>query len=225
MYSYKVTGNILDRSIRNLESEVRYIAPDNLFDLLKIGLNIRTGCDQLSELFDGNYDEPKLSYVKMPQVMDHLNVEKPIFSFNPVYTVNAKILEPKVDIYQTIYYPGDEDYYRASITKDNLIIEFIREPKLDELEDIVSHILSDDFGITVAQCKNPTFNSLPVGKMNPINDNVRKNFIFQLTNQYNIYSFGRNGIWKSIRLDQLFEDLHRIDKMIRSGNYERNKML
>lgn len=229
MYSQKVTGNILDRSIRNMESEVRYIAPDNFFDLLKIGLNIKTECDLTKELFDNPNEEPILSYVKMPQVMDYLGlVEKPEFSFNPVYTLNIRILSPKVDVYQTIYYPGEEDWYRVSITGNNLIVEFINNPvsscdpnKAEHvLWGIATDILTYDFGITKFTLGNPNYNVLPVGKMNPIDESIRRQFICMLTHKYNIFSFGRNGIWKSIRLDALFDDLMKIDKMIRSDKYE-----
>jgi len=197
MYSYKVTGNILDRSIRNLESEIRYIAPDNFFDLLKIGLNIKTGCDLMAELFD-NTDEVKLSYVKMPDVMDKLKVEKPNFSFNPVYTINARILSPEVNVYQTIYYPGKEPHYRCSITKDNLIIECIREPELDVeggLEYYVQTILSEDFGnnikSTLWKAKN-----LPIP--NPFNMNDPYSNAIELSKRdnkkpYNPYTYNKTN--------------------------------
>jgi hypothetical protein len=223
MYSQKVTGNVLDRSIRDMSSEIRYIAPDNFFDLLKIGLNIEYGCDWKKELFDGT-EEPKLNYIKMPMMMDHLGVDHHMVEFksNPVTTINAKIVSPEIDVYQTIYFPDpDLQVYRASITKDELIIELIGlyEETEEQRRDLVDWILSDVFKLIDARVDSISQNLMPTGKMAPIADSIRKSFIAKLTNEYNIYSFGRAGIWKSIRLDTLFDDLMKIDKMIRSDKY------
>lgn len=229
MYSYKVTGRVINRSIKNINSEVRYIAPDNLFELMTIGLNIKLGCDLEHELFSNNGEEPILSYVKMPDVMRTLDYpNQPPFEFHPVYTTNTEILKPYVNVYQTIYYPGNEKYYRVSITKNKLIVEYIKEPlSEEEYSEDVFRILENDFRIDFSSSRcnlgNIVYNKMPVGKMVPIDEGIRKKFIYELTDKYNIWSFGRNGIWKSIRLDDLYHDLMKIDKMIRSSSkYELN---
>lgn len=223
MYSQKVTGNILDRSIRDISSEVRYIAPSNLFDYMKVGLNIRTRCDEIKELEFDREDKsrPILSYVSMIKIRKHLGLPELNFEFNPVYTVNCKILDPNIEVYQTIYYPGNEKYYRVSITKNNVIIEYIRRPLVDEIQEDIFKILKNDFWISNFNLGEIHYNVLPMGKINPIDEEVRKDFIYQLTDKYGIYSFGRKGILKSIKLEDLFKDLYRIDSMIRSNKYSR----
>jgi hypothetical protein len=112
----------------------------------------------------------------------------------------------------------------ASITKDNLIIEYVDKPHEREYSLDIAEILSQ-FGIKEYELDLPKFNELPVGKLSPIPEATRRDFIYKLTNEHDIYSFGRNGIWKSIRLDELFEDILKIDKMIENGLYYRNKSL
>jgi hypothetical protein len=51
---------------------------------------------------------------------------------------------PECNVYQTIYYPGLEKYYRASITKDNLIIEYIDKPHEIEFLRYLMSILSHE---------------------------------------------------------------------------------
>jgi hypothetical protein len=160
----------------------------------------------------------------MPDLMDKLGYNKPEFSYSPVYTLNVKLKNPECNVYQTIYYPGLEKYYRASITKDNLIIEYVDKPHEREYSLDIAEILSQ-FGIKEYELDLPKFNELPVGKLSPIPEATRRDFIYKLTNEHDIYSFGRNGIWKSIRLDELFEDILKIDKMIENGLYYRNKSL
>lgn len=228
MYSQKVTGKVINRSIGSMESDVRYVAPDNFFECLQIGLNIKLGCNLIDEAFNRDFNEPVLSYIKMPNMMKKVNeigdihIDIPEFKYSPVYTVNVKILDPEVSVYQTIYYPGSEMYYRASITKNNLIIEYIKRPSDEDITNDIKVILEEGFKIKSYTLDTFKFNELPVGKMSPIDDEIRCQFIYDLTTRYNIYSFGRNGIWRSIRLDQLFSDIHKIDRMISSNNYYRN---
>jgi hypothetical protein len=220
MYSQKVTGKILDRSINNLSPDIRYIAPADLMDHLVYGLDIEYGVDINSKVFE-NPDTPTLSYCKMPDLMDKLGMDKPEFSFSPVYTLNAKIEDPECEVYQTLYYPGHENYYRASITGNQLIVEYIDHS--DEIEEDIKTIMND-FGFLDYKVSEVKLNTIPVGKMSPINEKLRKDFIYKLTNDYNVWSFGRNGIWKSITLDRLFDDIHKIDRMITNGLYHRNQL-
>lgn len=229
LYSQKVTGRVIDRSIKDIKSEVRYIAPDNLFELMTIGLNIKLRSDLEYELFSGEDNEPVLSYVKMPDVMKMLEYPtRPKFEFRPVYTTNTDILYPEVDVYQTIYYPGNEKYYRVSITKNRLIVEYIKEPSNEDeyMSDVIKILENDfriDFNSSRSNLGSTVYNHMPIGKMAPIDERLRKKFIYELTDKYNIWSFGRNGIWKSIRLDDLYHDLMKIDKMVRnSSKYELN---
>lgn len=222
MYSQKVTGKILDRSIRDISPSVRYIAPDNLFELISSGFNIVYGINPVEELFRSeDSSEIKLSYVKMPLVAEKLDLDIP-FKYYPVWTLNATIESPEVDVYQTIYYPGSEIQYRASITKNQLIVELVDSLPVGAHENLMRMIIEDHFRIKNAHLKDIKYNVLPVGKMAPISEYDRKCLIRQLTVNNNIYSFGRNGIWKSIRLDQLFEDLMKIDRHICSGGYGLN---
>jgi hypothetical protein len=93
----------------------------------------------------------------------------------------------------------------------------------NEIEEDIKTIMND-FGFLDYKVSEVKLNTIPVGKMSPINEKLRKDFIYKLTNDYNVWSFGRNGIWKSITLDRLFDDIHKIDRMITNGLYHRNQL-
>jgi hypothetical protein len=52
------------------------------------------------------------------------------------------------------------------------------------------------------------------GKLLPIDDSVRKNFILYLTDKYGIYSLGRFSTWRQLLLDDIALDCKQIERMI-----------
>jgi hypothetical protein len=59
------------------------------------------------------------------------------------------------------------------------------------------------------------------GKIKCINDDVRRAVIMDLTERFGIYSFGRFAVWRSLRADQLAEDIERIVNMTRASDITR----
>ncbi len=60
------------------------------------------------------------------------------------------------------------------------------------------------------------------GKIEPINEELRKQFIFEMTTKYNIYSVGRFATWRQLLLDDVVEDIQHVEKFIRaSSDYAR----
>ena len=56
------------------------------------------------------------------------------------------------------------------------------------------------------------------GKLLPIEEKVRKEFILYLTQQYNIFSVGRFATWRQLLLDDIVDDINVIDNMV-GDNY------
>ena len=56
------------------------------------------------------------------------------------------------------------------------------------------------------------------GKLLPIEEKVRKEFILYLTQKYNIFSVGRFATWRQLLLDDIVDDINVIDNMI-GDNY------
>ena len=58
----------------------------------------------------------------------------------------------------------------------------------------------------------------------PIDDKTRKDFIYTLTEKYNIYSVGRFATWRQLLLDDVVNDISVIERLITSNsNYNFRK--
>jgi hypothetical protein len=122
----------------------------------------------------------------------------------------------------------DDSWYRATLQKDLLILEFTKDPSRlglgnvcqEAMEIITGHGLNDNH--VHIHIEDPTVNHQPFGKIAPIEESLRRRFILHLTDKWNIYSLGRFATWRSLLLDNLVDDIKHIEKMITNGcNYER----
>ena len=76
-------------------------------------------------------------------------------------------------------------------------------------------ILMDDFGFRPRKITNITSSTQEYGKIRPIDERLRKEFIFQMTTQHNIYSVGRFATWRQILLDDVVDDIKVVEEFIR----------
>lgn len=219
MYSQKVSEEVMTRSVMNLTPGERYIAPDDFIATMAAGATIEydqaLGSEDLYACLEGMYG-PVISTVPMPVMMDIVGWEdKPEFHYLPIWSYKARILAPVTRVYQTVYYPEHElPYYRASITGDQLIIEYTMELKPEEgWADAMAHVL-DDFGIRDAELVEGKVSYQKYGKLLPIDDRLRRVFIMMLTNEYGIYSVGRFATWKQILMDDVVKDVNVVERFI-----------
>jgi hypothetical protein len=213
-YSQKVIGCLADRSIWDTNSVERYIAPEDFIEQLikRCGDRIRWRCPATEKMFDE--DEPIISTVPMKIVHDWLVGDDIVFSFKEIIVKRWRI--PDADVYQTIYFPQpDTNLYRASITGDLLIAEYIHH--------------ADDYNFFKAFNISPNACNLlhkvahqQYGKINEIDEEWRKYFIYRLTVDKNVYSLGRYATWRNILLDDVLKDISVIRKML-SSKYEITK--
>ena len=218
-YSRKVSGSIGYRSICNLESEYRWIAPDNFTDqLLEICRSRIFPANLNQELLQRYYlsGEPIISTVPMSVMADVFNIEQNFqFQSKPIY-VNTFII-PNCDVYTTIYCPDIRNpVYRISITGNKLIIESIAPLNEDLIDDAIITTGLQGMPINHIIADMPQNN----GKMIPIDNKWRKEFIFKLTMEHNIYSVGRLATWKNIVLDEMYDDFLKVKKMIHNSKYD-----
>ncbi len=223
LYSQKVTSAILSRSIDNLDSTERYIAPENLVS------SMANGCEIIYEqgladwnLLDGS---PKISTIPMPTLMKIVGWQDvPEFPSTPIYTQKATIQDIECDIYQTIYYPDPmESYYRVSIIGNVVISEHIQEPE-NYIGDHIMSVLREDFGIKPTKLDNLKSSAQKYGKIRPINEELRKEFIYEMTSKYRIYSVGRFATWRQLLLDDVVEDIGIVEKFIYNQDDYKRKM-
>tara|TARA_R100000656_G_scaffold117522_2_gene90915 strand:+ start:10557 stop:11513 length:957 start_codon:yes stop_codon:yes gene_type:complete len=222
LYSGKVIGAYLDRSINNLDSVDRFISPFNFIELMAQNLNIEynTPLDH-SKCVDARYGMkndgdsfPLITTIPIPMMMDIVEWEKkPIFNYKTIWSQKTIIEDPEVCVNQTIYYPDPKtNFYRISITDNVVIAEYIIEPK-NTGPDIMG-ALRDDFGIDACKLAPIAQTEMKYGKLLPIDENIRKEFILYLTQEYNIFSVGRFATWRQLLLDDVVKDIKIVEGLI-----------
>lgn len=233
MYSSKVTGSIIGRSIGNLESAHRYIAPQDFIAQsaknLRIEYNQHIDLDWAATLMlerERKEGKPIISTIPMDYMMGLTGWrDKPDFKFQPIWSVTADITAD-CDVYQTVYFPSKEDApYRVSITGNKLIVEYLEETTgYDFVEHDMLKILNI-FGIS-STVDNIKVKHQKYGKSLPLKgeeEKLRKRFILWLTEKYGIYSLGRHATWRQLQLCDVVKDVNVIEGLMNSTGYERVK--
>lgn len=211
-YSHKVTGVIMPRSITNLKSEKRFIAPANFIEQLATGVEIEFESE--FRAIDPEPHEVIISTIPMTKMIGILGMDADdmLFDWQPIWVKTWML--PKCNVHQTIYFPDEaEPYYRASISGERLMVEYVTDPSnmlmYDDLERVGTAFGFKLNPIGPMICTKQTF-----GKLLPLDDKVRKKIMRDLTEHYNIYSLGRFGTWRQILLDDVVKDIMVIDKLI-----------
>ena len=232
MYSKKVTGSISGRSIMKLEECDRYIAPDDFYETL---------CDRLESEGRLHFNAPIdaqsinvkgtswINTAPLPVMLKILGIEGCDFmeGFNraPIQVARYKITTP-CDVYQTAYFPDpDISLFRASITGDILIVESISGTETDHLHNVGE--AGRAFGLTWrdVDLDGGEVVDQAYGKIMDLEARARESILYQLTNKYNIFSLGRFATWRNILLDDVADDLPKIERLINASNYGREKIL
>lgn len=215
-YALKVTGRLMPRSIWNLTPATRYVAPPDFVERLKSGLAFRVEYGTPYD-FKQKSDEPIVSTVPLGVTLKALGY-KTDMAFNRRSITVRRFKLRGSEVYQTIYYPTDDHtMYRASITGDILICEFIGPPSGAWTLDVIS-----SFGLAGNEfLANEEGNETDqkYGKIVPVEERRRRAALLKLTTEHDIYSLGRFGTWRNILLDDIVKDVNVIDSLIISGSY------
>ena len=217
LYSKKVIGRLADRSIWNLETVERYIAPEDFITQLIENAGNRISWN--TSLETTHIAEPTISTIPMPVLAGIIQIKNCSagisFDYSPIVVSRYRIIG--ADVYQTIYFTDPENgAYRASITGDLLIVEGIRVPLMNQ---ILEAFALNDNDIVELDYIVQNF-----GKIAPIDDTWRKNFILQASMQRNIYSVGRFATWRNILLDDVVQDLNIVKRLIKTGHLYNNAL-
>ena len=220
-YSQKVIGRLVDRSIWNLEPATRFIAPETFIEQLMERCSGRVHWNHTLTSSDVlNRKSLAISTLPMKTMADFLQVDHPTFVHAPIKVMRWRV--PSADVFQTVYFPEpDSRLYRASITGDMLIAEYVDSPHSCDTD----YRIFEAFGLSMADVEPLTVKSLhKYGKIAPIDEAWRKQFIFSLTQNHNILSLGRYGTWRNILLDDVIHDIAVLKKLTNSSDYERMKL-
>lgn len=235
-YALKVSGVVSDRSISDLTTSARWVAPPDFIKTLaescpaKIKLNSPIYPIDLS---NKPKDEIWISTIPMPVLMGMVGqVFNSTFAYKAISTIVAIIDAPLTSVYQTIYLPYTDawgDFYRVSIHGNQLIVEGVghnAQPEFDPGavtdQQIARRILQELFGIDRPIIKSAERKVQQFGKMVSIDESERKDFIHMMTEEYGIYSLGRYATWRPILLDDVVNDIAVIERLMHS-KYERAK--
>jgi hypothetical protein len=228
-YSMKVVGCLQDRSIWHLDPVDRYIAPETFLEQLaeRCGDRIQWNHSITENLLqmDLAYQEPIIS--TLPMIVMAKLIGKPIpkqddlnFTSSPITVKRWRI--PKSDVFQSIYFPDpDTPLFRASITGDLLIAEYVSPPSLLAFVDTE---IAEAFGIDQIDPEQIDTTTQRFGKIIAINDAWRKQYIYELSRDHNIFSLGRFGTWRNILLDDVLHDIAVIKRLTNVGTYDRARI-
>ena len=84
--------------------------------------------------------------------------------------------------------------------------------------------LREDFGIKARKLNDLKSSSQKYGKIRPINEELRKEFIYEMTDTYKIYSVGRLATWRQLLLDDVVEDIAIVEEFISNQDNYKRKM-
>ena len=211
LYARKVLGQVKgDRSIWNLAPVDRYVAPDTLYEQLVVAASDRI-CWGTPATFDFGKADKVVSTAPLPVTLRAVGIE-PAVEFRRAGIRVLRWTVPGVDLFQTIYFPGDETpVYRASFTGNTLIAELVGNTIADALDTLID--LGEAFGVDITAAESLGEVKQTYGKIEPISDAARKDFLFRLTHEHGIYSLGRFATWRNILLDDVVDDISVIKRL------------
>jgi hypothetical protein len=218
MYAMKCLGKVLgDRSIWKLDPVERFIAPPDFYWQMIQALKprIKWGVDYDFREAKKS-EEPVISTAPMSIAIKSLGIETEERFIHSGITVRRFLIED-CDVYQTVYFPGsDITLYRASITGNTLICEFIGEPCSDWQRQVFLA-----FGISPTRWAALSTVSQRYGKIVPIDEQERKALVSRLTAGHNILSLGRFAVWRNLLLDDVVDDAMKVKRLANMSAYDR----
>lgn len=220
-YARKVSGSIGYRSICDLNRETRWIAPQNFQAQLEEMCSSRIEYD-VDIATRSIFPDTFISTLPIYVLAEMLEVPMPESDGSPkfksIYVNSFKLLN--CDVFMTTYFPSFKTaVYRASITGDLLIIESTREAYDKEIEDAVESLGLQGFEMVPVKVNIEQKN----GKIWPINNAWRREFILNATLQHNIYSLGRFATWRNLVLDDVYQDILKIKEFMNRDRYAHHK--
>lgn len=215
LYSRKVSDKYENRSIMDISTTDRFIAPNNFHDML-----IEDMKDRIADNYEINKDDYTVGTPVISTLPLSINAKMLGYDFktemNTSHIYVNKFTIKDCDMYSTIYYPdSDTGVYRASITGDTLIIESKYNLTISELADVKFSFGLHDIDL------NPVLEKFkqPMGKLTKVNDDERRVQIYKMSHDHNIFSLGRFALHKNILLDDVAQDLFVIKSMINDDSY------
>jgi len=215
LYSQKVIHGIFDRSIWKLDTVERFIAPGDFHKQMLDKIAHKTEFNFIVDDLTEFGTEPVINTAPMPVIAKIMgrDVSGIDFNYESISSYRCKLLN--TNVYQTVYFPDPSTpVYRVTITGDDLIIESKGTVKPSDVG-----MIEEAFGIAIP-CDGLEQQVHKYGKISPINEAVRKNFIYEATRNFQVYSLGRFAVWKNLLLDDVVDDVSQITRIMTKSPYE-----
>jgi hypothetical protein len=224
-YSRKVLGGgVVDRSVWEVDAAERWIAPEDFYDQLvrSVGRRISWG----TSFVPATSKEPSVSTIPLPELLKALGMSAALVKEQDAFRARSitvhRFRVPGADVFQTIYFPGaDTRVYRASITKDLLIVE-VADPlsRGDALlnQEMDEVLFAFGLGLHGVHPVGTTVQSY--GKIKTLDSSIRKKLLFEITSKHRIFCLGRYATMRNCMLDDLIQDVAVIRRMAHAGAYD-----
>lgn len=232
MYSRKVAGVYRGRSIWDLATVKRYVAPHDLYDRLVDRHLDRIKWNNKAEVIERGGSFQFISTIPLPVMMEACGMDPLNFEFTKSAIRVVRYSLPKgSDVYQTVYFPSPTTrIFRASITGDVLIIEMMTGQPRDEFswdltepEEIQGVV--NTFGLEMNELRMLDAVDQKYGKIVDIPREQREAILYELTRDFNVFSIGRFATWRNILLDDVAHDIHMVEKLMKASTYGRGLVL
>lgn len=241
-YARKVTGKIAaDRSIWNLDTVVRYIAPEDFYAQLvhrhrsRILFDTPIHVISPSDLRDkGKSPIAIINTAPLPAIIRACGLAPEVatnilFESSKIEVIRYRL--PKgTDVFQTLYFPEENlRTFRASITGDLLIIEQRIEdvncaPRYPESVEL-SYVCRA-FGLDAHEDLEEIERvDQRYGKIVELPRAQREALLHELTRDYNVFSIGRFATWRNILLDDVVKDIDIVQRLVAASTYGRELVL
>jgi len=216
LYSLKAYGSLGNRSLSSLGDVDRYLISNiraNDINYIKEKVYIILKDKKLVLESESKYDyDICISTVPMPALLKMCGLKYHVkFDYRPIFVTRAK-LNIRSNIHQTLYFTDSRSTipYRMTIQDEDVIAEsmFGATDMYNSIEQFGlnrNHIIDGTIDITKQD----------FGKIEPIDDNLRRRILMDLTDEFGIYSLGRFATWRSLRIDQVVEDVKKIIMLIK----------
>ena len=218
LYSQKVIGSLAPRSVWDINTVTRWVAPEDFYQRLVDAVASRICWGAQFKFMDAAHGTPVINTAPMPIVLRDLGIGVDAeFARAPIDVLRYRV--HGADVHQTVYFPdADTSVYRASITGDLLIVELM--PTCAFPHDGMS-VVRDSLGIDRSQMQPIDRVTQRYGKVVALPDVTRRALLAKLTREHNIFSLGRFATWRNVLLDDVVKDCAVVKRLMTASEYER----
>jgi hypothetical protein len=117
------------------------------------------------------------------------------------------------DVFQTLYFPYGNLFYRATLTGEELLLESAEED-FPLVFDASFHEVLRGFGLQRSDVERISEHNQSLGKIEPLPAERRKALLLALSVEHGIFSLGRYACWRNLLLDDVFEDYFRVKRLM-----------